>query len=105
MKDVRVSVCEKGRILGATFKGWMDGEEERREREREWERKRDKDTEWQNGGKKVRECMCLREREREIAYGLDLSCTRASFVPSVDQARKNWTEKESERERQRWDRQ
>ena len=29
MKDVRVSVCEKGRILGATFKGWMDGEEER----------------------------------------------------------------------------
>ena len=113
MKDVRVSVCEKGRILGATFKGWMDGEEERREREREreWERKRDKDTEWQNGGKKVRECTCLRERERErnsgrmIAYGLDLSCTRASFVPSVDQARKNWTEKESERERQRWDRQ
>ena len=37
MKDVRVSVCEKGRILGATFKGWMDGEEERRERERERE--------------------------------------------------------------------
>ena len=43
-----------------------------------------------------------REKEREknsgrmIAYGLDLSCTRASFVPSVDQARKRERERETE---------
>ena len=65
MKDVRVSVCEKGRILGATFKGWMDGEEERRERERERmgdeERQRHRVAEW---GKKFRECVCMREREK-----------------------------------------